>query len=263
MKRLQHDVPARLAVVDRQELAELAQKTAQEQAWYEHHPRFLTEAYIAVYAGRGVLQKVHGDGNIVPTARFRNPAYEYRFPPYLLPASVAALGAVGRLWRQRLVDSGVSRPDLRLAATSFVRSEVYNAKLVRDGALASPKSTHCVGAAFDVDASGYYSFSPDTGLESVAHPARLGSLGLIASQLGNRLADNIYATRQSGERYDSSVTGALILVAAELHSDGMLNRIVEFTGTQNQCLHFCPNPDVSVDDWRALGAGTDAPAWMG
>jgi len=257
------EVPTRLAAVDQDELQELGQKTAREREWYKNHPRFLTNAYIAVYASRGMLRRVRSDSNVVPTARFRNPNHQYTFPPFLLPASVLALAAVGRLWRQRLEESGIGRQDLRLAATSFARSEMYNAQLIADGALASQRSTHCVGAPFDIDASGYYTFTPDSGVQSVAHPDRQGSLELLAKQLGDRSSDNPYATRAANEPFDSRVTGALLLVAAELHADGIVNRIVEFSGTANQCVHICPNPEVTAEDWAAFGSAAVKPVWMG
>lgn len=255
--------PPRLAQAHEGDLVSVTQATQRERDWYQSHTRFLTDTQITVYASRGELHKVTPDSNVVPTARFRNPDLHFRFPPYLLPDSLLAYRAVGWLWRQRLADDGIPRPDVRLAGTSFARSQMYQADLIEAGALATLMSTHCVGAAFDLDASGYYVFTPDSGLESVAHPDRAGSLKLVASHLGDRSLANSFATRESAEPYDERITNQLIRAVTDLHDAGMLNRVVEFPGTHNQCVHLAPNPEVDAGDWRQLSEAHASSVWMG
>jgi hypothetical protein len=254
----------RLAEASEAELATLQEKTARERAWYEGYKRFATNRDIVNAAGNGALQHVRADGNISPIARFRNPSKQHDYPPFLLPSSVLAMGAVGRLWRQRMVQFHLDRPDIRLAATSFARSEEYNASLLAtQGALVSPDSTHCQAAAFDIDASGYYTLTPDSGIETVRYPGNADSLQSIGNLLGDRNPANQFATQTSVEQYDSRVTGALLLATLELHNSDMINRIVEFSGTRNQCVHIAPNPDVTSAEWQSVGAGVNNNVWMG
>jgi hypothetical protein len=93
-------------------------------------------------------------------------------PPFLLPTARVALAVVGRLWREELLDLGIVSPELRLSVTSLTRTEDMQQALVASGAVAAPGSTHCVGATFDVDASGYYRVDLETGIVPVVSPLR-------------------------------------------------------------------------------------------
>ena len=236
-----------LAVVDAAELALLTEKTRLENEWYAAHERFVTNDDIIRAAKLGELAWVGSNRDIAPVYRFRQPGNEHKFPPFLLPESAVAYRAIGRLWRERLNDEGINDPNYRIASTSFVRSEVTQAALVADGTkLASPDSTHCVGAPVDFDTSGYYWWSGDYGLMKVSHPGRdQKKAGEIGSMLGTA-----NPTPEAPITYDQRVMDALVGVLDDLHDQGLVNHLLEFEGQANQCSHVAPHPDftrLSVD----------------
>ena len=155
------------------------------------------------------------------------------------------LRSIGSLWRTELVGKGIANPRLRLAVTSLTRSQEYQAAIVSDERkFASPDSMHCVGAAFDIDASGYYVASEGK-LLSVTHPDRDASVvARIGRALGS-LSDEPYVLPRAPIEFDERVTDALVTVANRLHESGIISRILEFAGTDNQCVHVTPRPTSS------------------
>lgn len=250
----------RIAERKPEEFAGLPEALRREREWFTHHPVYPTLASIDQAVSQKQLVYVSSDENISPIARLRNYA-KPEYPSFLSPTSRLALGAIGSLWRAELGRRGIDRPDLRLAATSFVRSVAMQQVLIESGALAADRSTHCVGFAFDIDESAYYSFLPDSGLVTVTHPDRPRNLvKAIAQHLHTR---DSYHSPASAEAYDAEITSSLGFVLDQLHADGQINRIHEFAGTYSQCAHVAPNPSVSPSVWNALRAGNAMPAWMG
>lgn len=227
------------------ERAELWDRTARERAWYSGWPRFATNADILVAAHEEKLTFVHPDANAMPIGRLRNPELFEEFPPYLLKGSALALRALGGLWRRELEDMGVTGNHQRLAVTSLSRSTEMQNRLVADPAkLASPDSTHCAAASFDIDASGYYQFDSDGLLLSIISPDRdMQAVQEINDDLTRRVSFPTM-THQTSRGFDARVIDALLNITDILHRQGVINRIVEYEGTGNQCLHIAPNPQV-------------------
>ena len=238
-----------LVAASPEELELLATKTAPEQEWYETARRFESNRSIIDAAKQGELVMVGVDVNVPPVYPFRKPCNNEKYPPFLLPAAQVAYRAIGHLWRDRLRDLGADDPGYRLAATSFVRSEKTQAKLVADPEkLASPNSTHCVGAAMDYDTSGYYWWSDILGLTKVSHPGRdQQKVAKINCALGEDTP-----TPSARIPYDQRVMDALVLVFDDLHSNGTVNHILEFAGQPNQCSHVAINPTIGVSMWRNM-----------
>ncbi len=255
----------RLETATASHLQDVIVQTAREVEWYQHAERFADIDHIMGAVAARQLVTVTGDSHLTPIYRLRNPGLEREKPPFLLPNSRAALAAVGRLWRQEVVERGVDAPDLRLAVTSLVRTEAMQKDLVNSGALAAPDSTHCVGAAFDLDASGYYRIDLDNGPVPIVSPKR-DQAGM--RKIGEWLTDRYGNSTQpmvigDSADFDSRVITSLLVVAQELHEGDYLNRIVEFPDAGNQCLHFCPNPEVPVEEWQSLAQDVNTTAWMG
>jgi Family of unknown function (DUF5715) len=235
-----------IAVAPMREKRDLAQKTQREEQWYAGFPVFETNTAIleAVRAQR--LVAVAGDGNVELIGRFRNPDLHGQFPPYLLRGSRDALQSLGSFWRNAMHREGLDPLDeVRLAVTSLVRSGETQRKLVADTSkLANPKSTHRNGAAFDIDASAYYMVQHGE-LISVQHPDRDQK---IVRAIGKTLAAKSAgeAARISQNDYDPKVMQVLLHVVSGLHRGERINRIVEYEGTANQCVHIAPNPNLPL-----------------
>lgn len=233
------------------EQAELLEKTKREEIWYDGFERFVTNADITAAAEAGKLQQVEPDENIMPIYRLRNSEMREAYPPYLLPVSALALSAVGRMWRQELRMRNIDDPHLRLATTSFVRSEEAQAVLVADPTkLANPNSTHCVGGPFDIDESGYYWQGNDGVLYKVSHPDRDKNLSAaIGESLGNTPPPP-----DAPVQFEPAVMGALVDIATRLHEKEWLNNVTEYERLPNQCGHLAPNPAVPAEEWQQLAA---------
>lgn len=248
-------IAPRLTTTRRGDIEAALAQTQQERDWYQHHERFPDTAAVLSAVAVGTLVKVEGDDNILPIYRLRQGGDHHTYSPHLLPGSALALAAVGRLWRQQLVRQGIERPEVRLATTSLVRSERRQAELVAGGALAVPESTHCVGAAFDLDASSYYVDGPDGAPRSTPHPGRdqqrLQDIArYLADENPNRQAEPL---RIAPESFDERIVDELLVVTGELAEQEYINRLVEFAGTENQCLHIAPNPHIAAEQWQSLG----------
>lgn len=249
------DVAPRLTKTDQVELDTIFALTAREREWYAAHPHFGSEADIADAFAEERIVEVGPDDNIMPIYRLRTMPDEY--PPYLLPSSAAAVGAIGRLWRSRLAVHDIDAPDVRLPITSMVRTELMQQALVKAGALAVAGSTHCAGAAFDIDASSYYMIAQDGLPLSVPDPRRdIEKAHKIADFLIARSPETGALPMRVADHgsFDSRITSALLVTTLELERGGYINRIVEFRKTPNQCLHIAPNPDVSADEWATMVA---------
>lgn len=240
-----------LAVASRDEQAALEAATAQEREWYAEHPRFATNNDIALAAACGTLAFVGATENMAPIARFRNPEKNFEYPPYLLPGSLEAYRAFGTLWRHELDERGINDDRYRLAGTSYVRSESYQRLILSDPRkLASPESTHCAGGAWDTDMWDYYWMENEGSFRKVTrHDRDQTTVQAIADQLGNT------PTLVAPVEHNPEVLTAAIAVADRLHYAGLVNRILEFAGTSNQCLHTAPNPEVEPAEWQALANG--------
>jgi hypothetical protein len=251
MSRSKLIVPG-LAETVPQELQELPAKTARERGWYAGFPIFETIEDIMAAAQKGELAIVNPNKNFSPIGRLRNPELFQRFPPYLLPSARHGLEQVGRLWRAQLQAGNIYAPETVLAVTSLVRSNEAQQDLVRFGKLADPESTHRTGGAFDIDASGYYVQDPEAGLISVVHPDRnRRGMRQVAGILKGEV-DRQYDMPEAPSAYDPRLADTLLTVTERLHDSGFINRIVEFGGTANQCIHIAVNPDVHDSDWARL-----------
>lgn len=249
------EVAPRLTETDEAELATVMAKTELERGWYADYEAFDDADGLARAIESQRIVVVTEDQNMLPIYRMRTMPDKY--PPYLLPASALAVGAIGRLWRERLAAHNLDFPDLRLPITSMARTVLMQRALIQAGALATPDSTHCVGAAFDIDASSYYRIADDGLPVSVPNPRRdTQKTRVISDFLIERSQDANSAPMRvsSPGQFDSRVIGALLIVTAELQSKDYINRIVEFPGSSNQCLHIAPNPDVSADEWATMVA---------
>ena len=240
-----------LAVATAQEKAALHELTRQERDWYSEHERFATDLDISRAAKVGTLAFVGVNRDIAPIARLRNRAKNLEFPPYLIPNSLNAYRAYGRMWRREIQEQGIDDDRLRLSATSFVRSEEKQAVIAKDPTkLAEAESTHCAGGPWDTDAWEYYWLDDEHGLMKVTTRQRdPETVEEIASMLGTT------PTPVAPVPHNPEVVRAAIVVADRLHHAGLVNRILEFAGSPNQCLHMAPNPEVEAEEWQALARG--------
>lgn len=234
-----------IANTDPEELRTLRAKTARERKWYRGYKSYATNADILAAHINGRLSKVEADDNVAPIGRLRNPELIQHFPPYLLPHSLVALRAIGGLWRTELQARGDDIPQARLAVTSVSRSSKMQVELVNSGKLAERESTHPFAAAFDLDGSGYYIEHPEYGLVPVVHPDRPRQAMALAADKLKQTVSQPYQTPEIDVVYNPNVIEALQAVTDRLHDLGMINRILEFAGTPNQCLHIAPNPNAS------------------
>jgi hypothetical protein len=245
MARLAEALPS-IAVAPEREKRALSERTRREREWYSRYKRYETNADILRAEKIGELVLVHEDVNIMPIARLRNRELNESFPPYLLPYSRHVLNVIGRLWRTELNDLPGRNHDFRLAVTSLARSLEMQAQLVkRTDKLASPDSTHCAAAAFDIDASGYYIKDISGGIHPVDHPERDPAK---VDEIGQILRSNVShpVNYVHSHEYRPEIIEALLGVTSYLHERDVINAIVEYEGTSNQCVHIAPNPTV---DW--------------
>ena len=243
MPQLTEVLPS-IAVAPEWEKRELASHTQLEEEWYQSYKRYETNEDILSAARIGELVIVSPDKNIQPIARLRNPELRDSFPPYILPHSRKFLRYLGREWKKEVKESSIANAEIyRLSLTSLARSEEMQAAIVaQEEKLANPRSTHCVGAAFDIDASGYYVIDREKGLMAAAHPGRnKKTVKKISQLLKGRVSPTERQPLPRAE-YQYEITEALVKTARRLHDMGLVNAIVEYEGTANQCVHMAPNP---------------------
>lgn len=228
-----------------EEKASLADNVAREIDWYAGAKRYPTNSRIVseMLHRTADLVYVSGDTNIALVARLRNDDRIEQFPPILTKNSAQALYSIGRMWRRQMVSSGVDDPSVRLAVTSLARSQEEQDIISSDPAkLAAEFGTHPNAVAFDIDASGYYVADRQLGLVSIPHPDRpkkaVGNISAILKQGDAKAFDMPEPTQE----YDPAVIDNLLELTDSLHKLNMINRIVEYVGTSNQCIHIAPNP---------------------
>lgn len=190
------------------------------------------------------LVPVRPTANYRPATRFLNPALAEAYPPYLRPATVAALDDLAGLWRTIADGLGVS-PDVRLSVSSMSRTEEYQEGLVRAGKLAVIGSSHTAGFAVDIDRSGYY-VENDEGVRSVTlRPVEyhLAVGGLLHDLAGSNGFAGAVSLAGQDEGFDMRVPFALEQAADLMAGAGYINPVYEFSGTPNACLHVGVRPD--------------------
>ncbi|MBX4190619.1 hypothetical protein KW794_00875 [Candidatus Saccharibacteria bacterium] len=226
---------------------EVRQKTLIEQAWLEDESRYARNADIARAIWAGDLERVTTSENYLPAARFlQSNSQDHGLHPFLKPEALSALNVLGEVWREIADRQGVD-PDAKLAVTSFVRSMVYQRQLNQDPeklALSPEESSHPTGWAFDIDSSGYYLHQSGEAPISVSlrDPKKQEQL---AWALGRRLGEVAIPTVISGASlYDRAALTSLHRALNIMHNASIINRVAEYTGTQNECVHVCVNPEV-------------------
>ena len=178
-------------------------------------------------------------------ARFDHPE---DYPPFLRAGSLRALQMIGQEWRQEARRLGVAET-VWLPITSFVRSEAYQAQLSAiPGKLALPAedSTHPTGWPFDIDSSSHYVLE-DGEVRSASRrdPAAIKTINLALEAKYGR--DSRHTKLASAHLYNPSVFRALHSVTDRLHAEGAINKVVEFPGTRDECLHIGVNPEAFSD----------------
>lgn len=220
---------------------------AQERAWYQGVPRFETIRDIGKAFRAGNLVRVYSTDDIHLIARLEEKVEGYW--PYLTPRADAMKNELARRWRTVLwEDYGIHRENTMtdmLAATSMVRTERYQKKIVAAGKLASPDSNHCIGESIDFDDSGYYTLDRVSGIiYSRSHPGRAKGKQEVREELREKhpMKDEpIY-----DDTYDPRVNEAARRVAEMMHDEGKVNLVKEFQGTPNACLHMTVSPDYEL-----------------
>ena len=216
-----------------------------ERSWFEHAPRFSDAAAITEAVVDGRLVPFTGDTNMSVVRRFRNPALNEQYPPYLTPNAEASLRGLGRIWRLVANEIGVPQ-EVRLAVTSLVRSQAYQNHLVAEGKLAVPDSTHVTGNAYDIDLGGYY-IDLEDGREATVSLREIDPQQEIAAAFGHDLAvKRDDPVRLGPEQYTPEPTQALLYVASILHQHQFINRVVELSHTPNRVLHIAAAPGTHV-----------------
>jgi hypothetical protein len=132
--------------------------------------------------------------------------------------------------------------NLLLPLTFLVCSEDYRQELLKDSTkIVGKEGTHTTGYTFDIDASSYY-IKDGESFASVADPRRAQQI--ISSNTKNltKIGGSFMHTQQANEVYNPEVTQILIACAEEMYSQGKINLIIEYPGTQNCCLHISVKP---------------------
>jgi hypothetical protein len=206
-----------------------------ERSWYEDVPGYRTIDEIRADVETGKLVKVEPDNNIVPIMRLRNPELVDTYPPYLLKDAAVLLIEVGEAWRRAMDQAGLDKT-IHIAVTSLIRTTDYQATLVKAGKLADPDSPHTRGAAFDLDASGYYlgetPVNPRNGLHPAFHQA--------FKELGAELPAPAFG---DAKLYNPRVHELLKMALEAMQRAGKLHFVHEFPGTGNDVYHVCYNPE--------------------
>lgn len=228
---------------DAEEFERLHVQLAREKQWYTGHERFQTVEDIERAVAIGKLVMVGIGQSHRPIGRYLNPELHKIYPPYLAPHAYKALQELSGLFQKEVRRQGVKEP-VMMSLTSLVRSVEYQRVIVENGQLASTDSTHTTGSAFDIHAKGYYMYRDDV-LYSV-NDLPVATSRRIASALRDRYSLNktqdmpITAPQ---EWNDDRVHAAIDTVTLAMHQWGLINRVVEFEGTPNQCYHIAVNPE--------------------
>lgn len=230
-----------LATPTERERASLTGKLQRERGWYHDAPRFMNLGEIAAARAVGDLVELDNDERIQRIRRFESGVEG--FIPLLTERAYRAAQDLAELWQQHLPDMTESqRTVLRMAVTSMVRPQDYQDLIAENSQkLAAPDSTHCTGNAFDVDVSAYYHVDQRGGVSSVSDHRRHEGQRRIGRQLDQEIGGLSATPLMDG--YSSSVTMAILQAARDMHEDGAINLVEEFSDTENACLHIAVNPD--------------------
>jgi hypothetical protein len=215
-------------------LKEVEAATAIERLWLEAYdpPRYITGDMIRseVAKPHSALAWVLDDVGYrrIESLRIGDSGYS---PSILHNTAAAALKAVGLEFYGQA--SGTAVEDVRLSVTSLIRSSEYQANLAQKrrkltiDPLTNPVgSSHERGLAFDIDASGYYRWTPD-GFQAV-HP---------------RSEDYL-------DNYNPLVHSVARTILEHLHDQELVNFVPELEGTQEACFHVCVHPEVAATDFQ-------------
>lgn len=223
-------------------MQDIDEELALERAWHRDSVRYPTNDMIRICAGTGELARVRGDRNIGLIMRFRNPELHDTYPPYLQPRAAATLRLLGIVWRQEADMAGIPST-VRLAATSFTRSQEYQNQLVSAGKFAVSNSTHMTGYTFDLDLSGYFMDSAETGQEMSITMRPPAVNNTIANAFRSDYGRNDPAPIRLGpEHFDQAVPDTLLTAAGILFRQGLINMVPEMFGTPNSALHISTPP---------------------
>jgi hypothetical protein len=211
-----------------------------ERQWYKNIPSFTTIAAMKKAEMEGTLSKVVGNSNYLPILRLRNPELHEKFPPFVLTEAKELLDEIGEKWRTEVKKAGFS-DKIQLAVSSLSRTVSYQKALVKAGKLADPESVHTKGAAFDIDASGYYLDGTPINArntEQEGYDKAFKDLG--ASDGSPRFGD--YAL------YEPKVHEILKDILNEMMTEEKLHFVHEFPGTKNDVFHVCLNPKIKEQE---------------
>lgn len=196
-----------------EELLRVENLYGEERKWWGNAPAYENLEQIEKDIERGILEKVESDKNVKLITRFISGEFK-EWPPYLHKETVIMLKNIGEKWRNKMEEIGLP-DDIQLAITSLIRTKEYQEDLIKRGKLALKDSTHTKGQAFDIDGCGYY----------------------LNGKPINPRQDEEYK-----KEYNPKVHELLKEVLDEMKSQEVLNYILEFEGTTNQCFHIARNP---------------------
>ncbi len=152
--------------------------------------------------------------------------------------------ALGRTWRLAANTKGVD-PRIRLAATSFVRTDEYEEELIAAGKFAVQRSTHGSGNSFDVDYCGYSYWDASLQREVVVSlrppDAQLAIASAFERDLGVTRTDE--PLRLGPEHFDERVPACIDFVVERLYLNNRLNFVLEMANTPNGAMHITPSPN--------------------
>lgn len=215
----------------------------QELRWHKKTPRYQTNKDIQSAYQSGELIKVGITKDYRPITRLLNPDTDLQYPPYLKPEAKKVLDELASLWRSKIKSKYKEQyTNVLLPITFLVCSEDYKKELLKTpGKILNSEGTHATGYTFDIDASSYYLKSGDN-FFSVADPRR--NPEIIQQNTKNliKIGGGKLHTLHTSEEYNKHLTDLLVETARELHATGKANVILEYAGTQNQCLHICVKP---------------------
>ncbi len=214
-----------------------------EHNWHKQTKRYQTDQDVQNGFTDGQLLKVEITSDYRPITRLLNPANNLKYPPYLKKEALEALKQLASNWRMQLTKKYSKKYDnLLLPLTFLVCSEDYRQELLKDSTkIVGKEGTHTTGYTFDIDASSYY-IKDGESFASVADPRRAQQI--ISSNTKNltKIGGSFMHTQQANEVYNPEVTQILIACAEEMYSQGKINLIIEYPGTQNCCLHISVKP---------------------
>lgn len=127
----------------------------------------------------------------------------------------------------------------------MTRSIAYQRELVAAGKLAVNDSTHTrkEGGAVDADKGGYYQgFGADLKAVSLRTPGQQATIRQVFAE--ELKASGMQPTLVGPENFDPRVPLALVSATAELHAQGVMNRVEEFPNDANNVLHMAVNPHI-------------------